>query len=324
MPGNIRLSALLVAALALLSAVGPVAAQAYPTRPVRLVTAEPGGGNDLTARTIVQALGGSLGQQVVVDNRGGAGGAIAIELVARAKPDGHTLLLYANNIWLIPLLRSNVPYDPVTDFSPITWAARSPSTLVVHPSLPVKSMADLIALAKARPGELNYGSAGTGSSSHLAMELFKFMTGVNVVRVPFKGNGPALNALIAGNVQVMITTTGTASPHQQSGRLRPLAVTSARPTPLAPGLPTVASLGLPGYESEQIYGVYAPAGTAPAILKRINEEFVRVLARPEVKERFFAAGIEVVGSAPEELAAVMKSEMTRLAKVIKAAGISAD
>jgi len=308
----------------MLLAAGSASGQSYPSKPIRLITAEAGGGNDFAARLIVQGLAGSLGQQMVVDNRGGAGGIIAVELAARAQPDGYTLLLYANNIWLIPLLRSSVPYDPVRDFAPITWAAKSPNTVVVHPSLPVRSMEELIAYAKARPGELNYGSGGTGATTHLAVELFKSMTGVNIVRVPFKGNGPALNALIGGQVQLMFATAGAVAPHLKSGRLRALAVTSAQPSPLAPGLPTVAASGLPGYESISIYGVYAPARTPPAIVQRLNEVIVRVLGRAEVKEKFLASGVETVGSAPGDLAAIMKSEIARMGKVIRDAGLRED
>ena len=295
--------------------------QDYPRKPIRLVTAEPGGGNDFAARLIVQGLGGSLGQPMIVDNRGGAGGIIAADIVAKAQPDGYTLLLYANNIWIIPLLRSNTPFDVIRDFAPITWAAKSPNTVVVHPALPVKSVEDLIAHARARPGELNYGSGGSGSSTHLAVELLKSMAGVNIVRVPFRGNAPALNALFAGEVHLMIATAGTVAPHLKSGRLRALAVTSAQPSPLAPGLPTVAASGLPGYESIQIYGVFAPSRTSSAIVKRLHDEIVRVLGRADVKEKFLAAGVEPVGSTPQQLAATIKSEIVRMSKVIKDAGI---
>ena len=316
----------LVTCISLLFCAALLAAPAhgYPTRPIRLVTAEAGGGNDFAARVIVQGLGGSLGQQMVVDNRGGAGGQIAVEIVAKSQPDGYTLLLYANNIWLIPLLRSNVPYDAVRDFAPITWVARSPSTVVVHPSLPVNSVQELIAYAKARPGELNYGSGGTGSTTHLSVELFKAMTGVNIVRIPFKGNGPALNALVGGQLQVMFATAGSVAPHIKSGRLKALAVTSAQPSSLTPGLPTVAAAGLPGYESISIYGLYAPAKTPAAIVKRLNGAIVQVLGRADARERFLTSGVEVVGSSPEQLAAVMKAEIARMDKVIKDAGIRED
>jgi tripartite-type tricarboxylate transporter receptor subunit TctC len=310
--------------LGLIAGVAPVCGQDYPRRPIRVVTAEPGGGNDFAARVIVQAIGGSLGQPVIVDNRGGAGGVIAADIVAKAPPDGHTLLLYANNIWIIPLLNTNAPFDAVRDFAPITWASKSSSTLVVHPSLPVKSVQELIAYAKARPGELNYGSGGNGSSTHLAVELFKSMTGVNIVRVTFKGNGPALNAMLGGELHVMITTAGSVTPHLKSGRLRALAVTSPEPSPLAPGLPTIAQSGLPGYESLQIYGVFAPVKVPAAIVKRLNEEFVRVLGRTDVKEKFVANGMEAVGSTPQLLSTTMKSEIVRIGKVIKDAGIRGD
>jgi tripartite-type tricarboxylate transporter receptor subunit TctC len=289
--------------------------QDYPRRPVRLVTAEPGGGNDFASRVIVQAIGGGLGQPMIIDNRGGAGGLIAVDIVAKAQPDGHTLLLYANNIWIIPLLQSNAPFDAVRESS---------NTLVVHPSLPVKSVQELIAYAKARPGELNYGSGGNGASTHLAVELLKSMAGINIVRVTYKGNGPALNALFAGEVHMMITTAGSVTPHLKSGKLRALAVTSAQPSPLAPGLPTMAASGLPGYESLQIYGVFAPARVPAAIVRRLNEEIVRVLGKAEVKERFLANGMETVGSTPQELAATMKSEIVRIGKVIRDAGIRGD
>ena len=313
--------------IAVLLALGVIAGamaasgQDYPRKPIRLVTAEPGGGNDFAARLIVQGIGSSLGQPMIVDNRGGAGGIIAADIAAKAQPDGYTLLLYANNIWIIPLLRSNTPFDVIRDFAPITWAAKSPNIMVVHPALPVKSVEDLIAHARARPGELNYGSGGSGSSTHLAVELLKSMAGVNIVRVPFRGNAPALNALFAGEVHLMIATAGTVAPHLKSGRLRALAVTSAQPSPLAPGLPTVAASGLPGYESIQIYGVFAPGRTSSAIVKRLHDEIVRVLGRADVKEKFLAAGVEPVGSTPQQLAATIRSEIARMSKVIKDAGI---
>jgi len=299
-------------------------AQNYPSRPIRLVTAEPGGGNDFAARLIVQGLGGSLGQPVIVDNRGGAGGLIAVNVALKAQPDGHTLLLYANNVWIIPLLRRSAPYDAVRDFVPITSAAKAPNAVVVHPSLPVKSIGQLIALAKARPGELNYGSGGNGSSTHLAVELFKSMAGVDIVRVVFKGNAPAQNALFSGEVQLMIAPVGSLASHLNSARLRALAVTSAQPSPLLPGLPTMAASGLPGYESMQIYGVFAPAKTPAAIVERVSGEIVRVVQRPDVRDKFLAAGVEPVGSTPQELATTMKSEIVRIGKVIKDAGIRDD
>jgi tripartite-type tricarboxylate transporter receptor subunit TctC len=302
---------------------GAASGQNYPAKPIRIITAEAGGGNDFAARLLAQRLTRSLGQPAIVENRGGAGGAIAAEAAAKAAPDGYTLLLYAGNVWTIPLLRSNVQYE-IQDFAPITWIARSPNTVVVHPSLPVKNIRELIVLAKARPGQLNYASGGSGSATHLSVELFKAMAGVNIVRVPYKGNAPALNDLVAGQVQVMFPTAATVAPHLTSGRLRALAVTSAEPSVLAPGLPTVASAGLPGYESISIYGLFAPAKTPAAIIRLLNQECAHYLRTAEVKERFFKMGVETVGSTPEEFAAAIKSDMTKMAKVIKDAGIRED
>jgi len=304
----------------LLLATSMASAQSYPVKPLRVITAEPGGGNDFAARVIGQAIAPRLGQPWIVDNRGGAGGAIAIEAAAKAPADGYTLLVYAGNVWTIPLLRKNVRYE-VKDFAPVTWAARSPGTLVVHPSLPVRNVRDLIALAKARPGQLSYGSGGVGASTHLAAELFKSMAKVDILWVPYKGNGPAMNDLIAGQVQLMFGTAGVVAPHISSGRVRALAVTSAEPSPLAPGLPTIASSGLPGYESISIYGVYVPAATPATIIQQLNAAIVAVLKMPEVRERFLNAGIEAVGSTPEEFASVIKADEARLRNVISEAGI---
>ena len=310
--------------LALLCAAAPAVAQSYPTKPIRVVTSEPGGGNDFAARTIGQAVGPRLGQPWIIDNRGGAGGAIAAEIVAKAPADGYTLLVYAANIWLIPLLRKNVPYDVMRDLAPITWASRSPNTVVVHPSVPVTSIQELIALAKAKPGQLSYGSGGTGSSTQLAVELFKSMAKVDILRVPYKANAPAINDLLGGRVQLMFATASSVTPHVKAGRLRALAVTSAEPSPLAPGLPTVASAGLPGYESISIYGVFAPAKTPPAIIRQLNQAIVAVLSQPEIRERFLNVGVETVGSSPEQFAAVIRADIARMTKVIKDAGIRED
>jgi tripartite-type tricarboxylate transporter receptor subunit TctC len=309
--------------LAAVLAASAASAQTYPVKPIRVITAEPGGGNDFTTRTIGQAIASQLGQPWVIDNRGGAGGVIAIETAARAPSDGYTLLVYAQNVWTIPLLRKRVHYE-VKDFAPITWIARSPCTLVVHPSLPVHSVQDLIALAKARPGQLSYGSGGVGTITHLSAELFKSMAKVDILFVPYKGNGPAMNDLIAGQVQMMFGTAGTVAPHVRSGRVRAIAVTSAEPSPLAPGLPTFAASGLPGYESISMYGMYAPAKTPETIIRQLNSAVVSVLNMPEVRERFFNSGMEVVGSTPEQFAAAMKTDEARLRKVIKDAGIRAD
>ena len=296
---------------------GAALGQVYPIKPIRIVTAEPGGGLDFAGRLIAQGLTSNLGQQVIVDNRG----PIAAEIVAKSLPDGYTLLFYGSPIWLAPFLRDRVTYDPVRDFAPITLAVSLPNVLVLHPSIPVSNLKELIALAKAKPGELNYSSGPAGSSNHLAVELFKSMAGVNVVRIPYKGAGPALNALIGGQVQLMFPNAGAVGPHVKSGRLRALAVTSAQPSAIAPELPTMAASGLPGYESVSPLGIFASAKTPTAIIDRLNHEIVRVLATAAVKEKFFNMGIETVGSSPGQFAAVVKADMATWGKVIKDAGI---
>ena len=302
----------------LLLAASAAWSQDFPNRPVRIVTSEAGGGNDFQARIVAKGLSAALGQQVIVENR--PSGVIPGDIVSKAQPNGYTLLLYNNTLWTGPLMQST-PYDPVKDLAPIAGVASGPNVLVVNTSLPVKSVAELVALAKARPGGLNYASSGTGASNHLAAELFKFMTGVDIVRIGYKGAGQALNDLIAGQVQVMFPTAGAAAPHVKSGRVKGLAVTSAEPSPLMPGLPAVAASGLPGYESIAIYGVFAPARTPRGLIARLNAEILRVLALPDVKALFFNAGMEIMGGSPEQLAVTVKSEMARMDKVIKAAGI---
>ena len=319
-----RCGALMFAVGALVLGAVCACGQQYPLKPIRMVTAEAGGGNDFVARLLAPGLAESLGQTAFVDNRGGAGGIIAADIVAKASPDGHTLLVYASNIWIIPLLRRDVPYDFDNDFSPITWAARSPSTLVVHPALPVRSVQDLIALARARPGALNYGSGGTGATAHVAAELFKSMAGVDIVRISYKGNAPALTDLLAGQLQLVFATAGAVAPYVRAGRLRALAVTSAQPSALAPGLPTVAASGLPGYESISIYGLFAPARTPAAIIARLNYEVVRILYRADIKEKFLASGVEPVGSTAAEFAAAINADVARMGKVIRNAGIRAE
>ena len=300
----------------------PVAyAQTYPVKPVRIVTSEPGGGTDFAARVIAQGLTPLLGQQVVVENR--PNGVPTIETVTRAAPDGHTLLLLGSSVWLLQYLQDNVSWDPLRDLAHITLAMRAANVVAVHPSLPVKSVQELIVLAKQRPGELNYGTAGAAASNLLAAELFKAMAGVNLVRIPYKGTGPAMNALLAGEVQLMFPTPASVMPHAKSGRLRALAVTSAEPSDLLPGLPTVAS-AIPGYESVTPFGVFATGRTPAAVVSRLNQEIVRVIRTDDVRKRFADAGVEVVGSTPEQLTSTIKAEMSRMGKVIKAAGIRSE
>ena len=308
-------------AAGLLAAIASCAAfaQNYPERPIRIVTTEPAGGGDLSARLLAQHMSASLGRQVIVDNRGG--GVLAIEIVARAPPDGYTLLIYGGTLWIGPLLMNDVSWDAVKDFAPITAAVRVPNVVAVHPSLPVKTVAQLIALAKARPGELNYASGSSGASTHLAAELFKNMAGIDIVRVPYKGAASAVTALAGGQVQLMFPTVAAAGPYLKAGRLRALAVTTAAPSALAPGLPTVAAAALPGYESSSLFGVFAPAGTPAAIVSLLNREMARVLNLPDVKERLLRAGVEVVANPVVEFAAMMQSDVVKWSRLIKRAGI---
>ena len=296
---------------------GVAFAQDYPARLIRIVTSPPGGSNDYAARLILKGLTERVGWQVVIDNRPTI---IAPEVASRAAPDGYTLLV-AGGSFITGLLFEKLSYDPLRDFAAISLTHRQPNILVVHPSEPVKSVKELIALAKARPGELNYASSGVGSTNHLAGELFNVMAGVKTVRINFKGVGAAVNAVLSGEVHMMYANLASSAGYIQTGRLRPLAITSAEPSPLRPGLPTMAASGLPGFESVLMTGVYAPAGTPAAIVNRLNQEIVRVLHLPDIKDRFTNIGIETVGSSPQELTAAMKSEIARTGKLIKEAGI---
>ena len=296
----------------------PVCGQDYPNKPIRVVTGEPGGGSDFAARVLAQGLTTVLGKQVVVDSRAVL---VLMETVARAPADGYTLLFYGSSVWLAPFLRNDVNYDPVKDFSPITIAIRAPNVLAVHPSVAAASVGELIALARARPGVLNYASVGSGSTAHLAAELFKAMAGVDIVHIPYKGGAPAVNDLISGQVQLMFGTAGSVAAHIKSGRVRGIAVTSPQPSELFPGLPTVAASGLPDYQSGTLQGLFAPARTPAAIIRRLNQEAVGVLKKTEVREKLFGGGVEVVASAPEEFAATIKSEMLRMGQIIRGAGI---
>ncbi len=310
------------ALFAVLAGAGIAAAQNYPAKPVRMLTAEVGGGSDFAACLVAQGLSAALGQQVVVENR--AGGGVIAEAAARAPADGYNLLCYGSTIWLLPFLREQVSFDPQRDFAPVIWLASAPNLLVVHPSLPVKSVRDLIALAKAHPGELNYSTGPAGTTLHLSAELFKAMAKTDIVHVPYKGVSLALNDLIAGRVQLMFPTPGSVTQHVKNGRLRALAVTSAQPSALLPGLPTIAATGLPGYESISVFAIFAPAKTPAAIIQRLNQETQAVLKTAETRARFLNAGVEPVGGPPEQLAALMKSEMAKWGKVIRDAGLRAE
>jgi tripartite-type tricarboxylate transporter receptor subunit TctC len=296
--------------------------QSYPSKSLRFVTTGIGASTDLAARTVAQGLTDSAGWNVVVDNRGST--IVAAEMASRAPPDGYTLLVSTDGLWRGPLLQK-MPFDAAKDFASITLVSRSPNVLVVHPSLPVKSAKELIVLAKARPGELNYGAGAIGAATHLASELFNLMAGVKIVHIPYKSSGGAVTPLLSGQLQVMFGTTGAVAAHIKSGRVRALAVSTAQPSALAPGLPTVAAAAnLPGYESAATAGVFVPAGTSQAIIKRLSEEINRVLGRPEVKERFFNQSVEIVGGSPDEVTAFIKSDVATTARIIKEAGIRAE
>ncbi len=296
--------------------------QTYPTKPLRMLTAEPGGGSDVAARIVAQGLSAALGQQVVVDNR--VGGINIASIAANAAPDGYTLLTYSNTLWMIPLMRAQTPYDPVRDFAPVTHIGGSVMVLVTHPSVPVNSVKELIALAKAKPGEFNFASGPSGAIPHLAGELFKFMADLRITQVAYRGVGVAVTDVIGGRVQMMFPNASAALPHAKSGRLRALAVTSAQPTPLAPGLPTMAESGLPGYECSSAYATLAPAKTPAVIVRRLNQEITAYLKRADVREKFLAASTEIAATTPEGLHQLMSAEIARFGKVIKAANIKLD
>lgn len=296
-------------------------AQDFPSKPIHIITAEPGGSVDFAARIVSQGLPNLIDQQVIVENQGGASGAIAAARVAKAPPDGYTLLFYGNPFWLLPFLRDGVPYDPIKDFAPITLATRSPNVIAVVSSLPVNSVKEMISLAKTQQGALNYSSGATGAITHIAAELFNSMAGLKLVRIPYKGAGLALNALIAGEVQLMFPTLGQVMPHVKSGRLKALAITSAQPSPLAPDWPTVSASGLPGFESVSMFGVFAPIKTPAAIINRLSQDIASVVTQSANKEKLFGTGVEPVGNSPAEFARLIRTEMTILGKVIKDAGI---
>jgi tripartite-type tricarboxylate transporter receptor subunit TctC len=303
-------------AVAALGATAAWAQEVFPNKVIRIVTPATGGGSDVLARMIAPAMTESLGQQVIVDNRG----SIANEIVAKAPADGYTILIDGSPLWLTPLFRQTA-WDPLKDFAPLTLAVSSPSMLVVHPSVPVKTVRELIALAKARPGQINYAAGTIGATPHLAGEQFKVMAGVNVVRVPYKGTGPGMIGLMGGEVEFMFPGAASAWNYVKQGRLRALGVCSLKPSALFPGVPTVSDSGLPGYESVSPQGVVAPAKTPAAIIARLNQELVKALNRADTRQRLGDLGIEVVANTPEEFAASMKNDIARTAKLIKDAGI---
>ena len=296
-------------------------APAYPVKSVRLlVPSSPGGGTDILARVLAQKMSETFGQQFVVENRPGAGQVIGIEAVARSAPDGYTLLMAASAIVINEVLYAKPPYDTLRDFAPVTLGASLPNILVVHPALPVKSVRELIVLAKTRAGQLNYSSAGSGTSPHLSMELFRLMAGITLTHIPYKGSGPATVDLLAGQVQLSMPNVLTALPHIKGGKLRGLGVTSGKRATGLPDIPAIAET-LPGYEAIQWYGILAPAGTTRDIVGKLQAEIARILVLPEVRDRLAADGADAVGSRPDEFAAYIRAELAKWGKVVKTGSI---
>ena len=303
----------------------PATAQTFPERPIRLVSPfAPGGGNDLVSRTLAQAMAKPLGQSIVVDNRPGATTIIGMELVARAPADGYTLVMSSSTLAINVTLYPKLPYDVLRDFAPVSLVATTPLILAVHPSQPVTTVAELIALAKAKPGELFFPSVGTGDAPHLAAELFNITAGVELVHVPYTGAAIGIGDLVAGRLALMFGTSPTTLPHVRSGRLRAIAVTGLKRSAVMPELPTVAESGLPGYEAGSWYGVLAPAKTPRAVIARLATEAATALQSPDVRERLKAQGVDAVGNTPEKFAVYIKQEIVKWAKVMQAAGIHAD
>ena len=301
------------------------AAQPYPSKPVRLVIPfPPGGSNDIVGRMIGIQLGERIGQQVVADNRGGAGGLIGAEIAAKSPPDGHTLLLISIAYAFNPSLYKRIPYDPAKSFVPVSLVGTGPNALVVFPGLGVNSVKELIALAKARPGQLLYASAGVGTFQHLGSELFRIQAGINIVHVPFKGGGPANIDVISGNTQISIGSLIQTLPHVRSNRLKLLAVGGAKRSPILPDVPTIAEAGLPGYEAHNWWGILAPAGTPPAIVARLQKELTAIGGSAETRKRFEAEGAEAAQMAGAEFGKFIAAETAKWARVVKEAGISAE
>ena len=301
-------------------------AQTYPNRPIRLIVPfPPGGGNDILARAVGQRLGETLGQQVIVDNRGGAGGIIGGQIAATADPDGYTLFLGSmGSLAHNPALRTNNPYDPPRDFAAVSLLANSAFILVVYPGLPANSVRELLALARAKPGALNFGSAGTGSSLHMTGELFKHTTGVNIVHVPYKGTAPALTDLIAGQVQMVFSTMPPPLPHVKSGKLRALGVTTLKRAKVAPDVPAINEAGVAGFQVENWQGIVVPAKTPRAIVDRLNREIIKVLAQPAMIDVLNAQGLDPAGNTPAQFDALIRTEIDKWRKLVQAVGIRVD
>jgi tripartite-type tricarboxylate transporter receptor subunit TctC len=323
-----RASIVLAAALTIFGVAGAPAQTrgAYPLRPVRIVVPFAAGGNvDLVARALAQRLTEALGQQILVDNRPGASGLVGTHLVAKSAPDGYTLLAIANTFAVVPSLMSNPGYDPLKDFAAISLTCRVPQVLVVNPALPVRSVKELVALAKARPGEISYASAGTGGTGHMAAELFNRRAGLKMLHVPYKGNAQAIVDVISGQVTMMFDQISTSATHISAGKLRALAVTSLKRSPLFPNVPTIDESGMPGFEDITFNGLVAPAGTPREVLVRLNAEVAKAVRFPELHKRFLERGVELAASAsPEDFAAYIKAEFVKKAKLARAAGIKVE
>ena len=316
----IRLSTLTIA-FAALGAQGALA-QNYPTRPVRLVVASsPGGASDILARMLAQKLGEEFREQIVVDNRGGASGILGTDIVAKAQPDGYTLLIIQPSLTINPNVFKKLPYDVVRDFAPISLVVDAAQMLAVNPSLPAKSAKELIGLAKAKPGQLTFGSPGFGTSPHLTAELFKHKAGIDMQQIIFKGSGPAYVSMISGEISAMFATALSMMPHVKTGRIRPLGVTLLKRLEILPDVPTIAETGLPGFKTSQWFGFLAPAGTPAPVIDRIYKALVRGAGSPDVKGRLAAQGVDVVTTTPKEFAKVIREELAQWASVVKAAGI---
>jgi tripartite-type tricarboxylate transporter receptor subunit TctC len=322
MPKTFKLLA--VSALAL--ATSTVYAQSYPSKSIRLISPfAPGGGADITCRAIAQKLSAAFGQQVIVDNRGGAGGLVGVELAAKSPPDGYTIVLGTiGNIAVAPSMYSKMPYDPQKDLAPIGQTANTLNVLVVHPSLPAKTVKEFIAVAKKNPGQLLFGSSGAGAADHLAGELFNIMAGVKMVHIPYKGGAPAMLDLVAGQVQLVFSTVATALGSIQANRIRPIAMAGNQRYEKLPEIPTISEAGLKGFEANNWYGFFAPAGTPREVIARLHTETAKALAMPDVKTRLIDAGIIATPSTPEAFAGYIRSETQKWAKVVKAANIKPD
>ena len=316
---------ILLLALPFAAMSGHATAQAYPTKPVRWIVAfAPGGGADNLARVVQSAWSEALGQSVVIDNRGGGGGTIGTEMTARSAPDGYTLLLVATGHTVNASLMPKLPYDPVKSFTSISLVASQSNILTVHPSVPVKTVKELVALAKSKPGGLSYASGGNGSTPHLSGELLKLMTGANLTHIPYKGSGPAIVDLLAGQVQLMFVGPISIEQHVKAGKLRPIAIADKKRMPIFPDVPTMTEAGFPGIETGTWYGLLGPAGMPAPIVNKLYGTMVKVLAQPDVKSRLLAQGVDIVASKPAELEVFLKEEIAKWRKVVREAKVTVD